>query len=62
MSSYNQPKLDIQSQDVFDAGLDLGSTFTIITENNTYHGAILLKNYLSMSIADVNALIGIITA
>ena len=52
LSSYNQPKLDIDSQEVFDAGLKLGATFTIITENHTYHGAILLKDYLGMFMFD----------
>lgn len=53
LSSYNQPKLDLESKDVFDAGLNLGSTFTIITDDHTYHHAILLKDYLGMFMFDV---------
>ena len=53
LSSYNQPKIDLEAQELFDAGLSLGSTFTIITETQVFECAILLKSYLGIFMFDI---------
>ncbi len=53
LSSYNQPKLDLSAQEIFDSGLKLGSEFTIITVNDTYTGAIMLESYLGILMFDI---------
>jgi len=53
LSSYNQPKLDLSAQEIFDSGLNLGAEFTIITETDTYTGAIMLKSYLGILMFDI---------
>jgi len=53
LSSYNQPKLDLEAKEIFDAGLSLGSTFTVITETEVFESAILLKSYLGMFMFDI---------
>jgi len=53
LSSYNQPKLDLEAKELFDAGLHLGSTFTVITETETFECAILLKSYLGIFMFDI---------
>ena len=53
LSSYNQPKLDLSAQEIFDSGLKFGSEFTIITVNDTYTGAIMLESYLGILMFDI---------
>jgi hypothetical protein len=53
LSSYNQPMLDIRADDLFAHGMELGSTFTIETEERTYQDAILLTGYLGMFMFDM---------
>lgn len=45
LSSYNQPKLDIKAQTLYDHNIKPGALFKIETENATFTDAILLKNY-----------------
>lgn len=53
LSSYNQPKLDIKAEELYDNGAFLGSTFTVTTENETYYDAVLLKGYMGMFMFDI---------
>jgi|GEM_PF-708278 len=53
LSSYNQPKLDIKADELYEKGACLGSTFTITTEDDTYDGAILLERYKGFLMFDI---------
>ena len=53
LSSYNQPKLDIQADEIFSQGAELGSLFTVQTETQTFEGAIMLGNYLGLFMFDI---------
>ena len=53
LSPYNQPKLDIKAEELYDNGALLGSTFTVTTDNETYHDAVLLKGYMGMFMFDI---------
>jgi len=52
ISSYNQPKLDIKAQQLFDNGMELGDTFTITTSDAVYEDAILIERYQGMFMFD----------
>ena len=53
LSSYNQPKLDVKAEELFDHGAKLGSLFRIQTKDMTFENGILLKNYQGMFMFDI---------
>lgn len=53
LSSYNQPKLDIKAETLYEHGIGPGALFKIETENATFTDAILLKNYLGIFMFDI---------
>jgi len=52
LSSYNQPKLDIKAETLYEHGIEPGAIFKISTEDETFTGAILLINYLGIFMFD----------
>ena len=52
LSSYNQPKLDIRADDIFEQGMALGSLFDIKAGDRIFEDAILLNNYLGTFMFD----------
>ena len=52
LSSYNQPKLDVRADDIFEHGIALGSLFDIQAGGTVFEDAILLDNYLGTFMFD----------
>ena len=53
ISSYNQPKLDVKADVLFDAGLPLGSEFDICVGDTLYTDAIFMEDYLGLFMFDI---------
>ncbi len=53
LSSYNQPKLDVKAEELFDNGAKLGSLFRVQTADATFEDGILLENYQGMFMFDI---------
>ena len=53
LSAYNQPKLDIEANGFFEAGLDLGALFTIEVNGMEFRNAVLLSKYLGIFMFDI---------
>ena len=52
LSPYNQPKLDVRADDIFEQGITLGALFDIQAGDRVFEDAILLGNYLGMFMFD----------
>lgn len=53
LSSYNQPKLDIKADELFDKGIELGAEFRVETQDRTFEDAIFMKGYLGLFMFDI---------
>lgn len=53
LSGYNQPKLDVKADVLFDAGLPLGSEFDIYVNDAVYSDAIFMKGYNGLLMFDI---------
>ena len=53
LSSYNQPKLDIKIDEIYDRGIGLGAQFTIQTDDMKFEDATLVAGYAGIFMYDI---------